>query len=190
LHGGERRTQGVTKMIRTLWFAFLALSLQANAAVVGFEPSTITVKEGETFELAVRGSGFDTSLDGGGFDLAVEFASVVQVLDIVLDEETWDPALSSPGDISDAGDAVTGTNFAQFGGPVGDFPILVYRFVADGVGTSRLILTANSDFVSGLDTVPVDFPVIGTVHVIPEPAAAWMLIAGLALIALLRIRRT
>jgi hypothetical protein len=176
-------------MIRTLLFAFLALSLHANAAVVGFEPSTITVKEGQTFELAVRGSGFDSGLDGGGFDLSIQSPSIVQAFDVVLDEDTWDPDFSSSGEISDAGDAVTGTTFGRVPGPVGDFPILVYRLVADRVGTSNLTLTANSDFVSGLDILTVEFHV-GTVHVIPEPAAAWMLIAGLGLLVLLRIRRT
>jgi hypothetical protein len=179
-------------MIRTLLFALFALSLQAHAAVVSFNPSSITVTEGTTFEIAVEGTGFDMALDGGGLNLEIEDPAVLQILDVVIDGDTWDLEISDVGDIDDAAGTVDGTSFAHAPPVTGDFPILVYQFVASRVGTTSLMLTEfdGSPFTSGLDEVALSFPVIGTVHVIPEPAAAWMLAAGLGLLALLRIRRT
>jgi hypothetical protein len=178
-------------MIRTLLFALFALSVQANAAVVGFNPASTTVNVGNTFVVGVQGSGFATDLDGGGMNLSFN-PGVLQVLDVLIDSTPtgWNFFVDK-GTINNLAGTVSGTQFNQFGSPkVGSFPILEYRFAAIAEGSSLLQLTqfAGNPFASGGEIVPVSFT-SATVNAVPEPETYAMLMAGLGLLVFLRIRR-
>jgi hypothetical protein len=171
-----------------LLFALLAFSLQANAAVVVFNPASTAVDAGQIFEVGVEGSGFDTELDGGGLNLSFD-PDVLQVLDVVF-APGWNFYVDE-GDIDNTRGTITGTQFNQFGSnKVGSFPILTYKFQAIALGTSLLQLTefSGNPFASGGDLVPVTF-LTGSVQAVPEPGTYAMLLAGLGLLAFLRMQR-
>jgi hypothetical protein len=180
-------------MIRTLLFALAALSLQASAAVVGFNPASTTVNVGDTFVVGVDGSGFATELDGGGLNLSFDPA-VLSVLDVIIDSTAtgWNFFVDK-GSIDNVAGTVSGTQFNQFGSPkVGSFPILQYQFQAKAEGSSALQLTqfADNPFASGGElVVPMNFD-SGSVHVVPEPQTYAMLLAGLGLLAFLRMQKS
>jgi PEP-CTERM motif len=175
-------------MIRTFLFALFALSLQANAAVVSFNPPSKTVNVGDIFTIGVEGSGFATDLDGGGLNLSFNPA-VLQVLDVIIDGTAWD-FLPSDGTIANAAGTVTETTFNQFAHPkVGAFSILEYQFQALAKGASMLQLTEfdGNPFASLGLPVTVTFT-DGSVNVVPEPSTVSLLLAGL-LVAFAMSRR-
>lgn len=174
-------------MFRTLLIGLFALSVQANAAVVGFNPASETVNVGDTFMIGVEGSAFASDLDGGGLNLSFNPA-VLQVLDVIIDGTAWD-FLPSKGIINNAAGTVSETTFNQFSHPkVGSFPILQYQFAAIASGASQLQLTQWGDnpFASGGELVPVNF-VDGLVTVVPEPSTGLLFAAGLV-VALGKLR--
>jgi len=172
-------------MIRTCLFALLAFSLQANAAVVGFNPTNSTVHPGDIFTVGVEGSSFSSNLDGGGLNLSFNPA-VLEVLDVIFHPD-WD-FFTDVGVKDNVAGTVTGTLFNQFVHPkVGSFAILEYRFQAKALGTSPLQLAAGANFGSGGELVQVSFT-DGSVNVVPEPSTVSMLLAGL-LVALGMSRR-
>lgn len=167
-------------MIRTILFALLALSLQANAAVVGFNPASKSVTVGDTFTMVVEGSAFASNLDGGGLNLSFNPA-LLQVLDVIIDGTAWD-FVPLDGTINNIAGSVTDSQFNQFAHPkVGTFEILQYQFKALAAGASTLALSAGSNpFGSGGELVPVSFT-DGTVNVsaVPEPSTVSLMLAGL-----------
>ncbi len=182
-------------MIRTFVFALLALSLQANAAVVTFNPGSKTVKVGETFFIGVNASEFGIrDVDGGGFDLFFDH-TVLEVIKVDIDHTAWDfGPFTDEGTVLNAIGTVTGTTFAQFNSPKVDaFHILSYEFRAIGTGPSALRLVESDDqpFSSGGVPIVVTFFPPGSVNVtaVPEPSTAALLIGGLLLVGVGASRR-
>jgi len=166
-------------MIRTFLCALFALSLQANAAVVGFNPTNSSVGLGDIFVVGVEGSAFASDLDGGGLNLSFD-PTRLEVLDVIVHPD-WDFFL--PGDdgvIDNVAGSVTNTRFNQFAHPkVGSFAILEYQFRAKALGSSLLQLTAGDNPFGSLGgVVQVSFT-DGSVNVVPEPSTVSMLLAGL-----------
>lgn len=181
-------------MIRTLLFALAALSLQASAAVVGFNPASTTVNVGDTFVVGVEGSGFAAELDGGGLNLSFD-PTKLSVLDVIIDSTVtgWNFFVDK-GTIDNVAGTVSGTQFNQFGSPkVGSFPILQYQFQAKAETQVPTLLQltqwADNPFASGGEVVSVSFT-DGSVNVVPEPETYAMLLAGLGMIVFgVRARR-
>ena len=170
--------------MKSLLVFLLSLVLApVHAAVVSFNPPNSTVGFGATFIVDVNGAGFATELDGGGLNLSFD-PTILQLKSVKLDTTEWNFS-SDPGTISNLLGTVTGTQFNQFGkAKIGSFAILGYEFQAIGPGTSALTLTefGLNPFASGGDVVPTIFSP-GSVTVMPEPAAGWMLLAGIGVVA-------
>jgi len=181
-----------------MWKAFnvarvaLALALQgvptAYAAVVGLNPSVEVVDVGDLFSVTISGSSFASNVDGGALSLTFD-PTVVEVQDVIIDP-AWN-FVADTGLIDNAAGTVSDIQFMQFGNTVmGDFAIAEVQLQAKGPGESVVaLLPANSPFGSGGNPIPVEFAAgLMQVQPVPEPAAGWLMVAGIALIFVRRLR--
>jgi len=177
-------------MVRALFVLLCLFGIEANAAVgvVSFDPVTTTVDAGSTFSVDVVGT-FDTDVLGGGLTLELNPQTGLAVKDVVFNP-AWDLQIWTPGTLT--------AEFAVFVGapPTGTFTILTFEFLAEAKGEYSLGLTqyAGNPFTdSSMSPIVVSFDphnVPAQVTAVPEPAAAWMLVVGLALAAgVLCVRR-
>ena len=183
-------------MVRAFLFVFSLLCFEANAAVgsISLHPPAGTVAVGETFSVDVVGE-FDTDVLGGGLTLQINSQSALEVKDPVFNPawdliQMWDPATLT------AQFSAGGTPGAPL--PSGKFTILTFEFLAhtNGVYSLGLIEYTGNPF-TGSSSPTNTFPITVTfdqtnvpaqITAVPEPAAAWTLLVGLAF-ALMRIRR-
>jgi len=173
--------------VLTVLSAFICCAaFTAQAAVVSFNPPDKVVNVGDVFQVAISGSSFASNLDGGGLNLSFN-RSVLEVQDVIIDPASWDFFVDK-GTIDNLAGTVEGIQFNQFGHPkVGSFNIAQVQFRAKDVGTSLLQLSEwdGNPFASGGEPVSVTFE-SGSLQVVPEPGSAWLLLAGLALLPLVR----
>lgn len=177
-------------MVRALFVVLCLLCVEANAATgeVSLIPATKTVDVGELFSVDVMGT-FDTDVMGGGLTLHLTPATGVIPQDVVFNPDwnfihTWE---------WDSG-TLTTEFVADTAVPSGTFKILTFELLAQAEGEYLLGLTQSAVFGdSSFTPIDVTFDpanVPAQVTAVPEPAAAWMLIVGLALAAgVLCVRR-
>ena len=167
--------------------AFAVATFTAQAAIVQFVPSSMTVLLGDEFTVSIVGTGFPSAVDGGGFDITIVDPAVIQFKAVgALADVTFAPGwnfLNDRGTLDLSAGTVTDLFFNGFPAVAGpDFTIADLRFKATALGTTDLFLNANIfAFGSGGDAIATEFAK-GKIQVVPEPAT-WELLAGGLLLA-------
>lgn len=171
-------------LILTMLLSFLFVATVSEAATVGFQPITSTIAPGSSFSLNIVGQGFSTTdasamLSGGTIDFSYN-NSVIQVASVVVDPY-WDFLPASGSNISPG--YWSGIGFDVFANnPIGgDFTIATVTFTSLGLGISPLDILSTSQFFSATTRLT---PTLDSASVqvtpVPLPAAAWLLLGGLA----------
>jgi len=156
--------------------AFGATQAQTVSVI---QPHT-DVSIGESFSVALQGTGFADKIFGGGYNIAFD-PSILQLSDITI-PSSWEFAVSK-GALNAAAGTVTDVYFNTFVAPIaGDFLTATLNFKAIGAGTSAITLSESGSFPFGDEfgnAVPVTY-VGGTVTAVPEPGTIGMVLAGIA----------
>lgn len=169
-----------TTLVALAWLPWAA---GAQTLTLTALPAAIT--EGEAFELRLD---LDFSADptlGGGVDLAFD-ANLLQYTGFVFNPALGDdPSFRRQPDVEIG--RLVGLAFGNFNGLSGPAEVGRFSFVALGAGIAGLNLAANvapaGDFIS-LGSFSPQAVAFGSAQVqvsaVPEPAQAWLLLAGLA----------
>lgn len=159
-----------------------------EAAMVRFDPSSLTVNLGNVFSMDIIAEGFTTTTEGGGLNLSFD-QSIVNVNSVSLDATVWE-FFTTTGIVNNGTGTVSDMIFASFAGRTGNFDIGTVFFTAIGPGTSNLGLTSSllNPFAGGGEVIPVTFT-NGSVSVVPLPAALWFLLSGMGTLWLAAKRR-
>jgi len=166
-------------------FVLLLLSMgHANAATVGFSPSSPTAGIGQSFSIDIVGNfTLLETIEGGGLDLAFD-AAVVNVTNVTVNTTLFD-FYSLSGTIDNSSGAVSDIIFNTFAGASGNFLIATVDFTALTAGSSGLSLSESFlnpfSSASAGASLMVDFqPGNVTVTAVPLPAALGLMMCGLA----------
>ncbi len=185
-------------MIKTLLaaaaLALAALPQQASAqAHVELSPSFSEVAQGQVFSVELHGMGFNTTPAGltidnfqGAQNVALSFdASRLELLSVEVDTSWTFRRL--PGTINNTAGTLTGMAFLASPalvpqGPDYAFAFATLQFKALSAGEANIAVTGGQFVgkVGGLAARQINPTMDSTVvSVVPEPAAAWLLLAGL-----------
>lgn len=179
-------------MNKTMKFTWLLLGAlfasNSNAASVAFNPTFEVVPIGGAFSLTLEAKGFADVLDGGGLNFSFDPA-ILQVNSVVIDPK-WE-FLPSVGAIDNVAGRVDQIQFNTFANLItGNFNIATVNFQAIGVGTSALELSLDdlNPFAAGGNVVSVALT-NASIQAVPEASSAMMLLAGLGLLAVARVKK-
>ena len=138
------------------------------------------VTAGDLFVVTMAGSGFEPIV-GGGADLSFS-ADLLELVSVEF-APMWS-FITSPGVIDNTAGTVTGLYFNLFGQAEGDFPVATLQFLALGEGVASINASGSEMFPFGStlgQAVAVQFYGDSVaISPVPEPAAWWLLAAGLA----------
>lgn len=194
----------IKSFIAAATLALAALPQLANAqAHVELSPSFSSVAQGQTFSVVLHGLGFNTTPAGatidnlqGGQNVALSFdASRLELLSVSVDSSWTFRRL--PGTINNVAGTLTGMAFlaspAQVPqGPGFGFNFATLTFKALSGGDASIAVTGGQFVgrVAGQAARPINPTLDSTVvSVVPEPAAAWLMLAGFAAVAGVARRR-
>ena len=182
------------------FFQAACLSLfigQLNAASIGFNNSTSSVNQGDSFSLTVQGNGFD-NIVGGGLNLAFN-SSVLQINSVTINQSVFEFYIgdgTEEGSLDNNFGQLLNTSFNSFAGASGAFDIMDINFTAIGTGSSDLILSESLLWVFADDLgnyygnqITFDPATVNVVSAVPVPAAFWLFGSGLIGLASVAKRR-
>lgn len=173
-------------LIATILLAAFGAAQAQTVSVI--QPHT-DVGIGDSFSVAVQGSGFVNKIFGGGYNIAFD-PSILQLESIVI-PASWEFTRST-GLLDAASGTVSDVYFNTFAAPVaGDFLTATLNFKTIGAGTSAITLSESVSFPFGDEfgeAVAVNY-VGGTVAAVPEPGAIGLVLAGLACVGWAAARR-
>ena len=174
----------------SVFFIFLVLGSQSQAATVSFNNSVTNANIGDSFMLTVQGSGFDTIV-GGGLNLSFN-ASVLQLNSVTINQTVFDFYIgdgTEEGIVDNSLGLLLNTSFNTFFGASGNFDIMDIGFTAIGAGSSNLTLSESllwvfadefgAPYGSNVTYNPATVNVVGASPV-PVPAAVWLFLSGIA----------
>lgn len=179
-----KRTHGAIGMLLVL-----AMASTAQAATVIFNPADHRTLEGNQILMDLVADFGSTSVLGGTIDLKWDPAV------ISLDSFTFGPAAADRDQAFDIIDHATSSSLSvglgNFNGMLlGPGTVLgSLRFdVIGGAGTATSVTLADSQRYAGFfdvtsQPIPVDYGV-GSLTVVPLPAAGWLLLSAMGLLAL------
>lgn len=171
------------------WLTFAVAASAAttarSATIVWVEPVKATLDVGETVELEVRAD-IPDAVWGWGLDLIFGSPGVVSVIDVQVNDATWDAAMSPDGD------GLVGLAFPQ---PVQGDNLLLATVTVRGDAMGQTAATAGytaGDLTEGFPFEPAGFDNEVTFQpanlaVVPE-AMTGVLLVGAALLLLCRRR--
>lgn len=197
-------------MFKTLALSLAALALSAGvqaAPALVLQTTSVSVHEGDTFEVLLRGKDFDhdhngvkvNSITGGqGFKLAFS-SGLLQLVSVGIDSRwSFKP---DPGVIDNKAGTLTGLRFGNFPATEDDdFNIATLTLKALGAGDATLAVTAGTmagtlAAIAGSTPGKSVVPTFGALNLqilpvsqVPEPQHWAMLLAGLGVLGL-RLRR-
>lgn len=184
-----------TISLHTALTTALAAALQlapafSQAQSLSLLPTPQTVQIGDDFTLDLQAKDFANAILGGGFELVFDPGKLR--LDSVVIPASWEFARNG-GLIDNASGTLSDAFFATFSAPKsGDFLTATLTFTAIGLGSSVVTPSANASqpFVEDISNNVVTPSFHGaTITVVPEPGAAWLMLAGVGLMAGLYGRR-
>lgn len=129
----------------------LNLSLSACAQTVRFEPATLQVTPGMSFELQVIGEDFASSPDGGGLNIHFN-SDYIQVNSVSIDPVWTTQGIGlSTGTIDNLAGTLEGIRFNSFSNVGNSFPIISISLTSIAAAESHLSLadTASNPWSSG-----------------------------------------
>lgn len=173
----------------------------AQAATISLQPAIAgSVLQGDQFQLEVYMDFTDDPTIGGGFDILYDTSRVSYIsgsflIDPLLFSDpafTRDDDLLSPTtnrvDVDPIQGKIVGAAFGDFIGLTGPSLVGTLTFLAESSGSANFLLTATENplagnFISAFtnDSQVVSF--VGTsqqISAVPVPAAAWLMLSGLA----------
>ncbi|VAW59291.1 hypothetical protein MNBD_GAMMA08-307 [hydrothermal vent metagenome] len=165
----------------------LFLSTGGHAATVSLSPASLVVGINETFTLELTGSDFNSgTLDGGGVNINFD-PTVINVTNVVINTDVWE-FYSTAGVIDNLAGTVNDISFNSFVTRTGNLNFATIEFTAVGSGVSALSLTENFFNPFATNGTPYldltfDQSISVSVQSVPVPAAVWLFISGLALVA-------
>ena len=174
----------MNKLVKSLGTLSLACACSAGSAgTMILDPANHAVGVGDSFDMAVKGTGFAEAIVGGGFDLVFD-AGVLQLTNVSV-APIWEFA-PDPGVSDNVSGTLTDASFNTFASPrSGDFDVAVLSFMATSKGSSNVTLGPSATFVFADKDANLVTPTFsgGNVQVVDEASTVTMLLVGLGMLS-------